>query len=239
MSTEADELRRGIRELFERRRRGDVRDKDFLQRLADASVSLSRAVVTLRLEPGERIVAEHHLAHSHFTFTQSILREPEQAMASFFASERRLIRVSSTMLPDRPFSCDEADQTTIEELPYDHVQQIRQHKQWRWSEAVTGLVIMFMAFVLGDVLAITGPMLMLLGIAGAAHGLLFPTCSAEVVARDGAVSEPFVLHGLRRRGARSILSTIRGALEQRRAREPQNQTCPMELGRATEGHGGH
>ena len=215
MSVEADELRQEIRDLFERRARGDVRDKDFQRRLAQASVALSRMVASARLLPDERILAEHHLEHSHFKLNQSLLDEPEQATASFFASDRRLIRVRGTVLPNRPVSYDEADHAVVDELAYEHMQRAVIRKQVRWGEAATGCVVMLVALLLGRVLAVTGPLLVLLGFAGMLHGLLFPTCWIEIVARDTEHVPPFQIHGIRRRGARNILTIVRGAIAPR------------------------
>ena len=211
MPAESDELRHAIRDLFERRARGDVPDRDFRRRLAESSVALSRAVARERLLPDEKILAEHHLEHSHFKLNQSLLAEPEQATASFFASDRRLIRVCGTLLPNRPVSCDEADHTVVDELAYEHMQCVAIRKQIRWGEAATGCVVMLAALLLGRTLAVTGPLLVLLGLAGMLHGLLFPTRWIEIVARDGEPVPPFLIHGVRRKGARKILAVIRSS----------------------------
>jgi hypothetical protein len=62
------------------------------------------------------------------------------------------------------------------------------------------------------VLAVTGPLLVLLGFAGIVHGLLFPTRWIEIVARDSEPVPPFQIHGVRRKGARRILAIVRGAM---------------------------
>ena len=212
MSAEADELRRVIRDLHERRARGDVRDKDFERRLVEHSVALSRVVASARLAPGESILAEHHLAHSHLKLTQSVLKEPEQSTASFFASERRLIRVRNTLLPGRPVSYDEADGTVVDEMPYAQVERVVLRRQPRWGEAGTGVVVTLLALLLGKTLAVTGPILVILGVAGVVHGTLFPTRSFEIVPRDSFSAAPFEIHGIRRRGARKIVAIVRGTM---------------------------
>ncbi|HEX7509521.1 MAG TPA: hypothetical protein VF550_22310, partial [Polyangia bacterium] len=228
MPAEADELRREIHDLFERRARGDVRDKDFHRRLTEKSVVLSRVVARARLPPGEKILAEHHLEHSHFKLNQSLLDEPEQATASFFASDRRLIRVRGTMLPGRPVSCDEADQTIVDELSYRHVQQVVIRRQIRWGEAATGCAVVLVALLLGRTLAVTGPLLILLGFAGMLHGLLLPTRWIEIVPRGFEPVPPFQIHGVRRKGARRILAIVRAAIA---ARGTDSNTV-LKLGRA-------
>ena len=222
MPAAADELRSELRELVERRGRGDVGEKDFERRLAEASVALCRAVVSERLAPDEGIVAEHHLVYSHFKLTRSLLREPEQATVSFFATNRRLIRVRGSLLPGRPVSCDDADATVVDELGYAGIGQIARRKQQRWGEVAAGLGAALLAFLLGDALAITGPLLAGLGFAGALHGLLFPTRWIEIVARDAPPATPFEIHGVRRRSARNVLAVVRGAIGARRERPSAN-----------------
>ena len=212
MPAEANELRQEIRDLFERRVRGDVRDKDFHRRLAEKSVALSRVVASGWLLPDEKILAEHHLEHSHFKLNQSLLDEPEQATVSFFATGRRLIRVCGIVVPHRPVSCDEADHTVVDDLAYAHMQRALIRKEIRWGEAGMGCAILLTALLLGRVLAVTGPLLVLLGFAGIVHGLLFPTRWIEIVARDSEPEPPFQIHGVRRKGARRILAIVRGAM---------------------------
>jgi hypothetical protein len=212
MPTQADELRLELRDLFERHARGDVRDKDFRRLLVEKSVALSRLLASARLAPDEKILAEHHLEHSHFKLNQSLLAEPEQATASFFASDRRLIRVRSTLLPHRPVSHDEADGTVVDELPYAQVCEVAIRKQVRWGEAATGCAVMLLALLLGRTLAVTGPLLVLLGLMGMLHGLLLPTRWIEIVTRGNEATPPFQIHGVRRKGARRILAILRGAI---------------------------
>jgi hypothetical protein len=212
MPAAADELRRELRELLDRRGRGDVREKDFERRLAEASVALIRAMVGERLAADEGIVAEHHLVHSHFRLTQSLLQEPEQATVSFFATDRRLIRVRGTLLPGRPVTCDDADATVVDELGYAGILHIARRKQRRWGEVAAGLGAALLAFLLGDALAITGPLLACLGLAGALHGLLFPTRWIEILPRDAPPVPPFQLHGVRRGSARRVLAVVAGAI---------------------------
>jgi len=231
MSAEADELRQDLRDLFERRARGDVRDKDFRRLLAEKSVALSRVVASAWLSPGEAILAEHHLEHSHFKLNQSLLDEPEQAVASFFASERRLIRVRSTMLPGRPVSCDEADHTVVDELAYTNMQQAVVRKEIRWGEMAVGCMIMLMALLMGRTLAVTGPLLVVLGFAGLLHGLLLPTRWIEIVPRGVEAEPPFLIHGVRRKGARQILAIVRGAIASQQTESTTEDTENTENGK--------
>ena len=212
MSDEADEVRRALRDLFERRARGDVRDKDFERRLEELSVELSRMVARANLPPGETILAEHHLVHSHFKLTQSFLKEPEQQTASFFASEHRLVRVRAILLPGRPVSLDASDDTVVDGLAYEDIQKISVRRQRRWGEVAVAVAVVLLALALGKALAVTGPMLVILGAAGVLHGTLFPTRSIEIVGRADASVPPFEIHGVRRRGARKLMAMVRVAV---------------------------
>jgi len=208
----ADELRQGLRDLFERRARDDIRDKDFRKLAAEKSVALCREVAAAALPPDEKILAEHHLEHSHFKLNQSLLDEPAQGIEGYFATERRLVRVRGTVLPGQPITFDEADQIAVDDLLYENVQQALMRRQVRWGEMAVGCLIAVMALVMGRTLAVTGPLLVVLGVAGMAHGLLLPTRWIELVPRGTAPNPPFQIHGVRRKGARQILAMVRGAI---------------------------
>jgi hypothetical protein len=216
MPAAADELRRELRELCERRGRGEIPDRDFTRQVADGSVALCRAVVLEQLAPAEHVLAEHHLVHSHFQLTQSLLREPEQAMVSLFATERRLLRVRGSLWPGRPVTCDAADGTVVDALEYARIREIVGRSQRRWGESAAGSLAVLLAVLLGDRLAITGPMLIGLGCAGALHGLLLPTRWIEIVAA-GTAPPPFAIHGVRRRSARQLLAVVRDGVGRGRA----------------------
>jgi hypothetical protein len=216
MAAEADELRREIRDLFEKRDRGDVPARTFERRLTEKSVALGRAVASERLAPGETILAAHHVVHSHLKLTNPVLREPEQITASFFATERRLIRVRGTMAPGRPVSCDEADGTVVDDLPYTGLARVVPRWQVRWGEAAVGLVVAATAFLLRDVLAVTGPILAILGGAGILHGLLMPTRWLELVAHEVRPEPPFEIYAPLRRSARRLLAIVRNGLARSR-----------------------
>jgi hypothetical protein len=212
MAAADDDLRQELHALLERRRRGDLREKEFQRQLMDTSVALCRAVVARRLAPGEQVIAEHHLVHSHFNVTQSILKEPEQATVSFFATERRLIRVRGALRPGRALTCDEADGTVLDDMPYAQMHALARRCQRRWSEAAVGLGTAALALALGHTLAVTGPLLVTLGLAGAAHALLMPTKWIEVLSGQTEPKPPFTIHGLRRKSARALLAAVRDGM---------------------------
>jgi hypothetical protein len=210
MATEADELRRDIRDLCERRARGDINDRRYDRRLTELSVALCRRVVEARLVgTDETILAEHHLVYSHFKLNQSLLHEPEQATASFFATEHRLIRVRGTQRPLRPVSCDDADGTVIDELAYAVIRQLHVRRELRKDEAIAGAVIMLGALLFGRVLQVTGRLLVLLGFAGVLHALLLPTRWIEIESTMDPTGSGFQIHGVRRKSARRLLAIVR------------------------------
>jgi hypothetical protein len=212
MATAADDLRRKLQALIERRRRGDVREKDFQRQIMNAGVALCRAVVAERLAPGEQIIAEHHLVHSHFNMTKSILKDPDQSTVSFFATERRLIRLRGAIRPGRAVTCDEADGTVVDDMPYTQIHVLARRCQRRWSEAAVGLGATALALALGDTLAVTGPLLAAIGLAGAAHALLMPTKWMDVLTGEAGPEPPFAIHGLRRKSARALVAAVRDGM---------------------------
>jgi len=212
MAEPASDLRRQLRTLVEERARGDLRERDFQRRQTELGVALYRAVAAERLAPGEDIVAEHHVVHSHFRATESLLRDPEQALVSFFATARRLIRVRGTLRPGHPVSGDDEDGTVVDELPCDRIRQVTRRHERRWGEAGVGLGFALLALLLGEALSVTGPMLVLAGLLGVAHGLLLPTRWAEVETLDGQPEPPFTVFGLGRRSARTLLAAIRDGM---------------------------
>jgi hypothetical protein len=217
MSAQADELRRELSDLFERRAAGDVPARTFERKLVEAQVALSRAVIAERLAPEESILAEHHFVHSHFKLTGSVLQEPAQAAVSFFATQRRLLRLRSTLLPGRPPSCDEADDTVVDELAYTGIAGLMPRKQVRWGEAGAGLAITAIALLLGNALAVTGSLLVLLGIAGVLHGLLLPTRWIEISTSDRRAQPPFEIHATRRKSGRGLVAVVRACLRKEEA----------------------
>lgn len=209
MSSEPDSLRREIRELYDQKARGDLPDRRFQPRLAEKSVALARMVASAKAETDEKLVAEHHVLYSHFKVTESLLREPEQITASFFAFDRRLVRVRSVLSSTRPVSCDVADETEVDDVPYQGIERIVRRTQLRLGEATAGASIAVLAFLFRQTLAVTGPALLVVGIAGVVHGLLFPTRWVEIVAKGAVFRSPLEIHAVHKRSARALLSAVR------------------------------
>ncbi len=209
MGAPADELRRQLRALAEARARGDVPERQFQRRQTELGVLLYRAVVSERLAGDEAIVAEHHLVHSHFKATQSLLRDPEQVMVSFFATARRVFRVRELWLPGRPLVCDLDEGATVDEVAYGRIRGVARRRQRRWGEVGVGLGAAALALLFGKALAVTGPALVVVGLAGAAHGFLLPTRWVELELDGELPAEPFAIHGVRRKAGRALVAAVR------------------------------
>ncbi len=202
-----DELRAEIRELANKHARGDLGERAFRKRGLELSVDLARAEARAALRD-EEILAEHHVVHSHFRVTESVLQEPEQATVSYFATHRRLLRVQGTLVAGRGQAGD-ASKTVVDDMAYAQVKTIESRRQWRWGEIAMGATIVLIAFLLREMLAVTGPLLGLLGAAGALHGLFVPTRWTELVPA-GPVR--FAIHGTWRKSGRQLLAAVRNGL---------------------------
>jgi hypothetical protein len=208
MTTEADALRQKIRALYPKRDRGDLTEKVFQKKLTECTVDLYRAVIKPRLTKGEVIQKEHHVAQAHFRLTQSVLREPEQTAISFFSTDRRLFRVTSSFLANRPPTADDKDQTRIDELPLKKIQALTLRKQVRWGEAGVGVAMVGFSLLFAPWLSFTGPFMIGLGGAGILHGLLLPTRWFEIVPQEALSGEPLVIYALRKRSARDLVQYL-------------------------------
>jgi hypothetical protein len=212
-----DGLRAEVSGLAEKRSRGDLTEKAFRRRALQLSVELARMEAGAA-SPGEAILAEHHVVHSHFRLTESLMREPEQTTVSYFATERRLVRVQGSLVTGRAPTTDETNgdlrdpaRVVVDSVPYDRLRRIERRVEWRWGEVATGLVIVLAALLLRGLLAVTGPVLVLLGVAGMTHGLLMPTRWAEIVVDDEDLS-PLAMHGIWKRSGRHFLAVVNAGL---------------------------
>jgi hypothetical protein len=210
-----DDLRSEIRGLADKRMRGDLGEKAFRKRALELSVALARAEARA-VVGDEAIVAEHHVVHSHFRLTESLMREPEQTTVSYFATERRLVRVRGTLVTGRAQANDDGASTAVDTAAYERIKAIERRVEWRWGEVGMGLAIALVALLFRGTLAITGPVLVLLGLAGALHGLLMPTRWIEIEVESG--ESPFTVHGVWRRSGRRMLAAVRRSLQARDAR---------------------
>jgi len=204
-------LRAELRRLVEKQARGDVSRRDFDRRLAEGGVALARALVSERLEEGERIVAEHHAALGHLRLASSVLAEPEQEAIGLFLTGRRLLRLRCRILPGRPPTGDDRDGTVIDEVPLAGITSLVTRRRVRIGEVVAGAVITALALVFKPWLLITGTLLAGLGTAGMLHGLLLPTRWVEIQGPDRGADDVFRVHAMGRKSGRALLARLRAA----------------------------
>jgi hypothetical protein len=176
-------------------------------------VDLFRAVVKERLFEGEEIFQEHHIIQAHFKMAQSVLKEPFQLATSLFATNRRLIRLRAMIKPNAPVRADESEQTVIDEVEFTHIREVKTVRQIRLGEIGAGLVILALAFLGRSWLSITGPFMLMLGLLGAAHGLLLPNRWVEIVtAESSPADDPICIHALRKKSAKKLVKYVRARI---------------------------
>ena len=209
MPTEVDSLRSKIRGLYPKRERGDLTEKAFQRELIERTLDLYRALLKGRLQKGESIIKEHHVVRAHLKLAQSVLREPEQETISLFTTDRRLFRIQSILLPNRPPTADEEDKTVISEVPLKKIQALNPRRQIRWGEIGVGAVMGVLALLFASWLSFTGPFLIGLGAAGILHGLLLPTRWIDIIINgSGPPLEPIPIYTLRKRSARDLVQYL-------------------------------
>jgi hypothetical protein len=215
MKTDIKALRKKIAQLYPRRDRGDLRDKDFQREVTEQTVELYRAVITDKLAEGELIECEHHTIWTHFRLMQSILREPAQQAISLFLTNRRLYRLQSTVMPDQPPTADGRDNTSVDAVPLDRIHSLKKRFQIRIGEMLLGAGFCVVAVLFHDWLSITGPVLIALGILGILHALILPTRWIEVRTVDVLpAKEPLLIYAIRKKSAKELVRRLREKLRQ-------------------------
>ncbi len=218
LTIDLNELRQKIAELYPKRDRGDLRERDFQALVADRTVALYRAVIKEKMAEGETIEYEHHTIQTHFRVMQSILREPAQQATSLFLTDKGLYRLQSTIMPDQPPTADSRDQTGVEVFKLDRIHALKKRLQFRFGEVLLGTAFCAVAVVFHSWLTITAPFLAGLGILGVLHGLLRPTRWLEVELVNGSrTAEPILIYAVRKPSAKKLA---------RRLRERLRQSCP-------------
>jgi hypothetical protein len=223
MGASADDLRQEMLDVFERRARGELTERRYERRLTELSVELCRAIAERCIDEDERILAEHHVVHSHLKLSQPVLDEPEQATASYFATGKRLLSIQGTVRPGRPSRYDDSDGTVVIDVAYGDIQTLLPQRQYRWGEALAGASIMLVSLAFGRLLQVTAPLLLLLGTVGLLHALVLPTRWLELVRRRPSDGPPLRIHGLARRSGRALLKVLRASLH---AAPPASQAPP-------------
>ncbi|MBM4329521.1 MAG: hypothetical protein FJ118_20455 [Deltaproteobacteria bacterium] len=213
MKTDITEIRGKIAELYPKRDRGDLREKDFQAELANQTVSLYRAIITKKMAEGETIECEHHTIWTHFRLMQSILREPAQQAISLFLTNKRLFRVQATIMPDQPPTADSRDRTSMDAVSLDRIRKLNKKFQFRHGEVLLGGGFCAIAVVFYDLLQFTGPILFILGLLGVFHGLALPTrwIEVETESRQGA-TDPIFIYALRKKSAKELVGRLQEKL---------------------------
>ena len=215
MTTDINALRKRIAQLYPRRDRGDLTEKDFQREVAEQTVELYRAVITEKLAEGEIIECEHHTIWTHFRLMQSILREPAQQAISLFLTNRNLYRLQSTVMPDQPPTADSRDNTSVDSISLDRIHSLKKRFQIRIGEMLLGAGFCVVAVLFHDWLSITGPVLIVLGILGILHALILPTRWIEVRTVDILpANEPMLIYAIRKKSAKELVRRLREKLRQ-------------------------
>lgn len=214
MTTDVDALRQEIKGLFPKRARGDLTERAFQRELSERTVDLYRKIIEGRLAGGETIEVEHHVVRAHMKVAQSALRESEQEAVSLFATERRLLRLKSTLTPDHPPTADAKDNTTVDEVPYDRIDSLKLRRQIRLGEMGVGAGMCCIALLFSSWLSITGPLLIVLGVLGMLHALVLPTRWVEVkVVGPEPASGSILIYAVRKKSARKLVKYIQGRIK--------------------------
>jgi hypothetical protein len=215
MKTDIKALRKRIAQLYPKRDRGDLREKDFQREVTEQTVELYRAVITEKLAESEIIECEHHTIWTHFRLMQSILREPAQQAISLFLTNRRLHRLQSTVMPDRPPTADSRDNTLVDSISLDRIHSLKKRFQIRVGEMLLGAGFCVVAALFHDWLSITGPVLIVLGILGILHALILPTRWIEVRTVDMLpANEPMLIYAIRKKSAKQLVRRLLEKLRQ-------------------------
>jgi hypothetical protein len=202
-----DAIREEIRQLHLKHSRGDIREKTFQKVLAQRTMALYRARVQRALARGEEILQEHHVIQANLRLTQSVLKEPEQSTVSLFLTNRRLFRVRSTLVPGRPVTCDQQDNTRIDHVPLERIDGYELRRRSRPGQVAVGLAMAAVGGLFYSWLALTGPVLLGLGLLGAMHGLLLPTRWLEL--QGSGSPDPMLVFALRKKSAKALMALLR------------------------------
>ena len=187
-------------------------ERKFQPALAKATVNLYQATVEGLLPEDEAILHSHHVILGHTRMVQSVMKKPEQQAVSLFLTDRRLVRLRSTLSAYKTVTCDDRDDTVVDEILLEAIRSLKMHRQIRGGEALVGLGIVGVAVIFYPWLAITGPLLIVLGALGMVHGLLLPTRWLEVQTRMGETRDPICIYVLRKKSARTLVRMLRQRL---------------------------
>jgi len=190
------EIRKELKTLERKVLVGDIRNKDYQKKWIELSLQLKRQMVLSTLEPGERILSEHH-----FYFTPPIYKmEKETTDLSYYATDRRLSRVE----------CHGTEEL-LDSVPYGDIRSIDLRSEIRWGQICTGAGIFLFAYVFRGFLQITEYPLMALGFSGTLHALFRKTLWFQVEGKS-LDEKKWRIYAARKKSAKNLISTIRGYL---------------------------
>lgn len=208
-----NKLRQNIAELYPKRDRGDLKERDFQALVADRTVALYRAIIKERMAEGEIIECEHHTIRTHFRLMQSVLRETAQQATSLFLTNRKLYRIKSTIMPDQPPTADSRDETGVDVFQLDRIHALKKRLQIRLGEVLLGTAFLAVAVVFHNWLTFTAPFLAGIGILGILHGLLRPTRWIEVEFVNGSRnSDPIMIYAARKDSGKELARRLQERL---------------------------
>ena len=215
MKTDIQELRDRVAQLYPKRDRGDLTERDFQKEVAEHTVALYRAIIKKKMAEAETIECEHHTIWTHFRLMSSILREPAQQAVSLFLTNRRLFRVQSTIMPNQAPTADARDNTSIQEVSLDRIRDLKRKIQLRWGEALLGAIFCGIAYMFHDWLTITAPVLFGLGLLGVLHALILPTRWIEVRTVDILqANDGILIYAIRKKSAKGLVRRLKEKLKQ-------------------------
>lgn len=190
------EIRKELKTLERKVLIGDIRDKDYKKRWIELSLKLNRQMVLSTLEPGERILSEHH-----FYFTPPIYKmEKETTDLSYYATDRGLIRVE----------CQGTGEW-LDSLPYTDIRSIDLRSEIRRGQIYTGTSIFLFAYVFRGFLEITEYPLMALGFFGILHALFRKTLWFQIGGKS-LDEKKWRIYAARKKSAKNLISAIKGHL---------------------------
>jgi hypothetical protein len=202
-----EEADRKLEELGRRHRLGDLSAKKYERLRHEVLVGLARGLIAPQLEPGEKILLEHHWYEGHETAPVSVLRESAQVAESLFATDRRLFRWRCADKPTPDACTDPAFRETLEAKRFEALSGLERRLRVRWGEALAGTLMTAAAAVFWSHLQVTAPFMLGLGVLAFLHGLLWPTRTVTVTSR--AYGEPGWSIGTpRRKSGRELVAFL-------------------------------
>jgi hypothetical protein len=198
-------------ELTRRFRVGDLTAKAYARLRQDLLAHLGRCRIGPLLESGEPLVAEHHWVEPTSRLPDSALRETPLHSVSLYATDRRLFRWRFQDPGAHGTTARRDLEGRLDVRWYTQITAVRRHREVRWGEAATGLVIATAGTLLYQHLSVTAPFILAVGVFGMLHALLVPTRRAAI--RTPATDETdWVVSAVGTRSGKALLAALRSHL---------------------------